>query len=204
MIHPLPKSTPPSICSSTLAHQRRAVAALSAAGGILLASLPAEAQSSDPFAAPGAATATAQPPSAASAGSAPGPVATVATLPGCEHITRVLCEKQNNTMLALDGGYVAGCVLVAALLRAWFNRRGTGSIAFRFLLPLLLASLGAGILTATDPARGPDLACCLGTAAFRAQVLLQDSSIGRAVLFGALPAVVLFTVVVIVIRAIKK
>lgn len=174
------------------------------AAGVALVSAPSlAAAQSDPFAAQGA------PPASASA--APGPIpgggTEVAVAPpkiGCEHITSALCAKQNNAMLALEGGYVAACVFIAALLRAMFNKRATGSNAFRFLFPMLLAAGGAGTLTALDPARGADLACCLGSSTFRAQILLQDSTIGRALLFGALPAAILFTVVVFIIAKVRK
>lgn len=107
-------------------------------------------------------------------------------------------------MLAIDGGYVIACVFLVALLRAWLNKRGTGSGALRFFFPMLLGAGGAGALAGLDPARGGDLACCLAHATFRAEILLQDSTIGRAMLFGALPAAVLFTVIVVIIGAVRS
>lgn len=124
--------------------------------------------------------------------------------PACEHITAALCDKQNKTMLGLDAGYVVGCVFVAALVRAWFNKRATGSNAFRFLVPMLLAVSGAGALVGLDPARSSDLSCCLETPAFREHIFLPDSVVGRAVLFGVVPAAILYVIVVVVTRAIRR
>jgi hypothetical protein len=122
----------------------------------------------------------------------------------CDHVTSALCAKQNSMMLAVDAGYVVVCVLLVALLRAWLNKRGTGGGAMRFFLPLFLGAGGAGALAGLDPARGADLACCLAHGTFRSEILLQDSTVGRALLFGALPAAVLFTLVVIIIGAVRR
>jgi hypothetical protein len=177
------------------------------AAAMLAVSIPAlaRAQGSDPFAssgsAPGAATAPAGQP--ASPGAATASQATSGS-PACQHITTALCEKQNNSMLALSGAYVAACVLVVALLRAWMNKRGASTPLVRFMLPMFLGSAGAAALVGLDPGRGADLACCLESATFKSQILLQDSAMGRAMLFGAAPAAVLFLLVVIVVGIIRK
>lgn len=107
-------------------------------------------------------------------------------------------------MLATDAGYVGVCVLLAAVWRAWWNKRGTGSGAARFFIPLFAAMAGAGLFAGLDPARGNDLSCCLASGVFRAEILLQDSGVGRAFLFGAVPAALLFTVVVMVAGALRR
>lgn len=188
--------------AGTRPNRAAARAALGASVGLCAIGLTSTAAArQDPFAAPGAAPAATASPGAPQA-TASAPDAQVSAT--CEHITAALCDKQNNSMLALDAGYVAGSVFIAALIRAWFNKRATGSNAFRFLFPMLLAVAGAGALTGTDPARGADLSCCLLSPAFRDHVLLQDSTIGRAVLFGVLPAAVLYVLVVVIVRAIRR
>lgn len=148
----------------------RAVVCASVAAGLVAIAGSARAVQ-DPFATPGAASAAPGVPTPATAA----PAADALGGTTCEHITAALCDKQNNTMLALDGGYVVGAVFLAALIRAWFNKRATGSNAFRFLFPMLLAVAGAGALTGTDPARGADLTCCLLNPTFRDHVLLQGT-----------------------------
>jgi hypothetical protein len=182
-----------------------------AAGLTLLGPATALAQGADPFAAPAAPTAPA----------GEGGVRVIeesyrletnisvnitdgSTSAACEHITGAICTKQNNSMLGVAAAYVGVCVLVACLLRAWFNKRATGSNAFRFIFPMFLAAAGATALVALDPAAGADLRCCLESSVFRSQIILQDSNLGRAALFGLLPAIVLYTLVVFVISKIRR
>ncbi len=174
------------------------LAAGSLAGGAAVLAAPFARAQGDPFAAPSASGSSA-------ASTAPATTQIAGELAAqCEHVTSALCAKQNTTMLAIDGGYVVASVLLVALLRAWLNKRGTGGGGLRFFLPLLLGAGGAGALAGLDPARGADLACCLAHGTFRAEILLQDSNVGRALLFGALPAAVLFTLVVVIVGAIRR
>lgn len=179
-----------------LGRSRRAASALVGGASVLVATV--ARAGGDPFASSSA--------SAAGASSAaPAANGLPSELAGkCEHVTSALCAKQNGAMIAVDVGYVVVCVVIVALLRAWLNKRGTGSGGLRFFLPLLLGAGGAGALAGLDPARGADLACCLAHGTFRAEILLQDSTVGRALLFGALPAAVLFTLIVVIIGAIRR
>jgi hypothetical protein len=176
--------------------KRLALAAIMLSVVVLLTS-PAAA-GGDPFAAASASSASAPAGSAA-------PAAVASDAAGkCDHITSALCGKQNSAMIGVDAGYVVVSVLIVALLRAWLNKRGSGGGALRFFLPMFLGAGAAGTLAGLDPARGADLACCLANGTFRAEILLQDSTVGRALLFGALPAAVLFTLVVVIIGAVRR
>lgn len=134
------------------------------------------------------------------AGAFPSPPGTGA----CAQLTAALCQKQSTALVLTALGYVALSVLVAALLRAWLNKGMRGSGAARLVGPLVLAAAMAGTLVGLDPARGPDLACCLGSAVFRAEVLLADSGAGRVVLLGVLPAIVLYMLVVVIVSRIHR
>jgi hypothetical protein len=118
-----------------------------------------------------------------------------AAVVGCLHITSALCQKQNQQLGMVAAGYVIGCVLLTSLWRGWWNRRGTSSATVRLMLPMLTGAAAAGALVALDPARGADLECCLASNVLRAEILLQDSTIARALLLGALPAIVLYLLV---------
>ena len=175
-----------------------AVSAVFAAGDIFAQSPP------DPFAPavpPGAAAGATQPPAAQ--GSAAG-VPDVVTTAACQHVTKEVCAKSNTPLIATSVGYVIVCVVAMTVLRVWWNRRGTSSAGIRFMVPLFFGSVGAGILAAFDPLRGQDLICCLASGVFKAEILLQDSTAGRAVLLGALPAVVLFVIVAIIEKMMKR
>jgi hypothetical protein len=166
---------------------------------LALASLsaPALAQK-DPFAPEAAgASGEAQPP-------APGPGGDVAQMMvDCEHITAELCGKTNTALVASAAGYVVVCVLVFTMISVWWNRRGTSTAGVRFVVPLLFACAAAAALVAFDPIRGQDLKCCLAHGVFKAQVLLNDSTAGRAALFGAVPTAALYTLVALVSRRMR-
>lgn len=163
------------------------------------------AQAQDPFAQP-TGSATAAPPGAAGPTAAPALAPSNIEIPGlkCDHVTSALCGKQNTGMIATAAGYVAVCVLLMVLLKVWWNKRGSPGPGFAFWFPMLMSGAGAGLLAGFDPIRGDDLKCCLANGVFRAEVILQDSSIGRAFLFGAIPALVLFAAVALVIGIIKR
>lgn len=171
----------------------------SAAAAILGTSTVARAQ--DPF------TDKPTPVSSGSAGTTAPPPSTVPApveVEGCSHITSALCGKQNTLLMGTAAGYVAVCVLVVSLWRWWWNKKGTSSSAARFWIPLLLGGAAAGTLAGLDPARGPDLKCCLASGVFRPEILLQDSSVGRAILLGALPAIVLYSIVTFITGMLKR
>ena len=107
-------------------------------------------------------------------------------------------------MLATSGGYVAVVVILCLIWRAVWNKKGFSSPFVRLLVPLLVASAGAGTLAGLDPIRGTDAACCLAHQTFKAQIFLQDSAVGRAFLLGALPAIVLYFIVVLIAGFARK
>lgn len=125
----------------------------------------------------------------------PGPASNSVVDAKCEHITSAVCGKQNTMLLATAGGYVVVTVILVSVWRSWWNKKGTGTASIRLWLPMLLGAATAGLLAGFDPARSEDLKCCLASGVFRPEILLQDSSIGRAFLFGALPAIVLYFLV---------
>jgi hypothetical protein len=170
------------------------------------ATLAVPARAQDPFAQPTATGTAAVTGGATATPAQPAPGPTSIDLPGikCDHVTSALCAKQNTPLIATAAGYVVVCVLLVALLRAWWNKRGSPGPAFAFWFPMFLGATGAGLLAGLDPVRGDDLKCCLASGVFRAEVILQDSSMGRAFLFGAIPAVVLYLVVALVIGLIKR
>ena len=169
---------------------------------LLLLGVPLLAWGQDPFAEPGGGGAGA-PPSVAGDGLAGGAGLGELT-EQCQHITSALCAKQNLPLLAIAAGYVLVCVLLASLLRAFWNKRGSGGPGFRFWVPLLLAATAAGLLAGFDPFHGRDLACCLSDPVFAAEVFLQDSSVGRAFLLGVIPAGVLSFVVTFFVGLAKR
>lgn len=129
-----------------------------------------------------------------SSGAAPVSALPAAVDAACGQITSALCAKQNTMMLAVAAGYVLVSTLLALVWRARWEKRGTASGGTRFLVPMVTGAALAGALTGLDPARGDDLRCCLASAVFRSEVLLSDSSMGRAFLFGVLPTMVLYTI----------
>lgn len=124
--------------------------------------------------------------------------------PRCEHITGELCQKSNTGLLATAGGYVLVCVVLFTGIRIWWDRRGTSRGVIRFVVTCALAAGIAATLAGLDPFRGDTLQCCIDNPVFRAYVLLQDSSIGRAMLFGLLPTSVLLVLVMVGERLIGK
>jgi len=111
----------------------------------------------------------------------------------CGHITSALCGQQNTPMIATAAGYVVVSTLIVLVWRASWEKRGTNTGGVRFLVPMTVGAALAGTLTGLDPARGDALRCCLANAVFRPEILLADSAIGRAFLFGVLPAMMLYT-----------
>jgi hypothetical protein len=107
-------------------------------------------------------------------------------------------------LLGTAGGYVAVSVLIVSVWRSWWNKKGTSSSSVRFWVPMLLGAGSAGALAGFDPARGPDLKCCLASGVFRPEILLQDSTVGRAFLFGVVPALVLYFLVTLVAGMLKR
>jgi hypothetical protein len=139
-------------------------------------------------------------PSSAASDASPTEAAQVPVGPvdeSCGHITSALCIKQNRQLGLLAGGYVLVCVVLVSVWRAWWNRRGTSTAGVRLIVPMLLGAAGSGLLVGFDPAQGADLRCCLAHRVLRAEILLQDSDVARAFLFGAAPAVVLYLVVAV-------
>jgi hypothetical protein len=107
-------------------------------------------------------------------------------------------------LLVTAAAYGLACVLVVLLLRAWMNKRGSASPGVRFVIPLVLGCVGAGLLCGFDPSRGADLACCLAHDTFRAEVLLQDSAVGRAFVLGVAPVLIVYSLVVFIIGAVRR
>jgi hypothetical protein len=159
----------------------------------------------DPFANPGtpsaAPTTTAAPaPTDTSTPAEPPPPPD----PKCVHVTEVVCKAANTTLLATAGGYVAVVVTVCLIWRAVWNRKGFSTPFVRLFVPLIVAAIAAGLLTGFDPIRGTDAVCCLGHQTFKAQIFLQDLAVGRAFVLGALPAIVLYFVVVLIAGFLRK
>ncbi|MEI7894908.1 MAG: hypothetical protein WCI05_17555 [Myxococcales bacterium] len=153
----------------------------------------------DPFGAPGGSASAVATAAASATG---GPALKIAV--GCEHVTSALCSRQNTMLLVTAGAYGLACVLVVLLLRAWMNKRGSASPGVRFVIPLVLGCVGAGLLCGFDPSRGADLACCLAHDTFRAEVLLQDSAVGRAFVLGVAPVLIVYSLVVFIIGAVRR
>jgi len=169
--------------------------------------VPAQAQP-DPFAtgsgsaegSAGSATGSGAP--AVGTGNEP-PADMTAPSPACEHITKRICSTQNTGLLLKSAAYVVIAVLLFSLLRVWWDRRGTRTAGVRFVATLLPAAGVAGVVSYLDPTRGQDLTCCLASAVFESEILLQDSALARGALLGFVPAAVLFVVVAIGLKAIK-
>jgi len=123
--------------------------------------------------------------------------------PACEHITKTICSTQNTGLLLKSAAYVVIAVLLFSLLRVWWDRRGTRTAGVRFVATLLPAAGVAGVVSYLDPTRGQDLTCCLASAVFESEILLQDSALARGALLGFVPAAVLFVLVAIGLKAIK-
>lgn len=117
--------------------------------------------------------------------------------PQCEHITGELCGKANTGLIATAVGYVLFCVILFTGIRIWWDRRGTSKGVIRFVVTGALAAGIAATLAGLDPFRGETLRCCIDSPVFRAYVLLQDSSIGRALLLGLLPTSALFVLAMV-------
>jgi hypothetical protein len=71
-------------------------------------------------------------------------------------------------------------------------------------VPMLLAGVDAGVFAGIDPLRSVHLKCCVANHDFVTRVYLQDSEVARAVLFGVLPALVLFVAVAVVEKLLKR
>lgn len=127
-----------------------------------------------------------------------------ATTAECQHVTKEVCQKSNTGLVATSVGYVLALVVIFTVLRRIWNRKATMSFGAGFLLSLTLAAGGAAALAAFDPVRGADVNCCLASGVFKAEILLQDATAGRAVLFGMLPASVLFMLVFFIERLLKR
>lgn len=138
-------------------------------------------------------------PGASSTGGAVG-----GAIAGCGHLTSARCSEQNTTMLGMAAGYVVLCVAVVALWRASWAKKGHGSQAAQFFVPMFVGAISAGALVGLDPARGEDLRCCLADAVFRPAILFQESNAARAVVLGVLPAALLYTVIVFVQGALRR
>jgi hypothetical protein len=138
---------------------------------------------------PGATTTTAPPPvGTASTPASAAPATQPVLLAGCDHLSRLVCERANTGILATSGGYAVASALLFSLLRVWLARRG----ANRFLPLLVLSAALAGGLSVMDPAAAHDLRCCLASPVFRGELLLSGSVPGRAALVG-LAGLVLYT-----------
>lgn len=162
----------------------------------------------DPFATSSGATA---PTTTESGGAAPAPTDTAepsapapAPDPKCIHVTEVVCKAANTTLLATGGGYVGVLVIVCLIWRFIWNKKGFSSPFVRLIVPMFGAAVGAGLLAGFDPIRGDDATCCLASQTFKAQIFLQDAAVGRAFLLGALPAIVLYFVVVLIAGFFRK
>ncbi|MBK7823520.1 MAG: hypothetical protein IPJ61_21270 [Tessaracoccus sp.] len=132
------------------------------------------------------------------------PTAPTAAKAGCEYITKDVCGKSNNGILFTSAGYVIVLVAAFSLGRRMLNRRGGMSSGAALLLTLIGAAGGAAVLAALDPIRGADATCCLASDVFKAEIFLQDSTPGRAVLLGLVPAAVLFLLVYVAERVFGK
>lgn len=174
-----------------------------------MAGVPAGAAPTDPFASPGGAAGDSS--AAAESGAAEGssaatgvaPAAPPGASPACEYLTQPTCDGENTGLLLKSGAYVFLAVLLFSLLRVWWDRRGTNTAGVRFVATLLPAAGAAGALAYLDPARSERLACCLGSAMFKSEILLQDASIARAALLGFVPAALAFVLVAVVLRIVK-
>ena len=155
---------------------------------------------------PSAAAPTAPPATAPGAANAAAPTTPARLLTECEgvNLTDVDCRNSNGGLLAKSAGYVLLCVLLFSILRMAWNRRGTSSAGVRFILPLLFSGAAAGTLVGLDPLRSRLLTCCIANPDFVATVHFQDSEVARAVLFGVLPAMVVYLVVAVVEKLVKR
>ncbi len=175
---------------------------------IAVAAAPVAVAESDPFAAPaGSAVAppAAEPTPVPTQVPDPAPRSAIEASGGtCEHITRNVCSAQNKGLFLKAAGYVLLAVLLFSLLRTWWDRRGTRSAGTRFLATLLPAAALAGTLTYLDPTRGRDLACCLSSSVFASDIVLQDSALGRGVVLGVVPAILLFVLVAITRKIVRS
>lgn len=122
----------------------------------------------------------------------------------CEFITKETCGKSNTSQFLTSGAYVFASVLLFSLVRMWWNKKGTSTIAVRLLVPMALAAIVAGVLVALDPARGQDLRCCIETAVFKGEVFMADSAPGRVAVLGVVPAIVLFFLVTLVEGVVRR